>query len=200
MQKEIDNIIPIMNCIIHPDDSIKPWAKSRNNYEWYYTFGKLLQPTSILEVGVSRGYSSVAMGLGCKIPPTQFFLIDSELDGIPITEAIHNIQSIFQNSIIYPLISDSQVIQALPNNFIADISHVDGCHSYEGVQKELSLVYPCTHRYIIVDDTNVDYIAKGVEEFASSHNDIQIIHRITESLTGQINLEKSSPLRTCPTQ
>ena len=193
MQKEIDNIIPIMNCIIHPDDILKPWAKSRNNYEWYYTFGHTFQPISILEIGVSRGYSSIAMGLGCTIPPLHFFLIDSQLDGIPITTAIQNINQIFPNAIVETLIADSQIIESLPSHFIADVSHVDGCHTFGGVQKELALVYPCTRYYIIVDDTHGDYIANGVREFVSTHDNIQIIHEITESLTGQMILEKSQP-------
>ena len=116
MQKAIDSIIPMMRCIIHPDDILKPWTKSQNNYEWYYTFGRIFQPTSILEVGVSRGYSSIAIGLGCALPPTQFFLIDSELDGIPITTAIQNIEQIFPDAIVEHLIADSQVIESLPQS------------------------------------------------------------------------------------
>ena len=174
----------------HSDDILKPWVQSQNYYEWYYTFGKIFQPTSILEVGVRRGYSLIAMGLGCTIPPSQFFLIDNEIEGIPITTAIQNINQIFPGTIVEHLIADSQIIESLPSYFIADVSHVDGCHTYEGVQKELALVYPYTRYYIIVDDTHVDYIDNGVKAFVFTHNDIQIIHEITESLTGQMILEK----------
>ena len=193
MQKQIEDITLILGNIIDPIIKNETWVCDKNNYEWYYTFGRLLQPTSILEIGVSRGYGSIAMGFGCENPPTHFFFVDNEIDGIPITTAIQNINQIFPNAIVETLIADSQIIESLPSHFIADVSHVDGCHTFGGVQKELALVYPCTRYYIIVDDTHGEYIANGVKTFVSTHNDIQIIHEITESLTGQMILKKSQP-------
>jgi predicted O-methyltransferase YrrM len=73
------------------------------------------------------------------------------------------------------------VVNNFDNNSI-DILHIDGCHDYEYVLKDLSLYSDkiTTNGIIIMDDINWPSVKSAMDTFLKSTNKFKIIHVETE--------------------
>lgn len=165
MRKAIDDITELMRPHVRPEHL--SWVSTGGNrYEWYFTVAAIEKPRRIIEIGVRNGYSAMAMILGHA--PESIVLVDSEYDGVPLTEAVERIGG---RCDCIPLRLNSQEVEylPLPASWLGSVgvAHVDGWHSVEGVQKEIALVMPwmVAGGLIVVDDCKHDNVWPGVETY-----------------------------------
>lgn len=156
--KRIENLDDALTPYYSPKDRVltkegqKHPAHSRNYYEWYYSYAQALRPTTVLEIGVLYGYSSIAMIMGH--PDIQrLYLFDMGAYGTPLTEGVENIKRLFTGEII-PHAVNTQALTRLDVPEPIDLIHVDGDHTPKGLAHDLDLVLPCLAPtgMIVVDD------------------------------------------------
>lgn len=174
--KSIDNIRPLMlNYFIGEDCQCKH-VICGNYYEWYYSYARQYKPRRVLEIGVRWGYSVIAMYLGSS-SIDEFFLVDSEVDGIRLDDAIWNIRRLIKgDAVIKALCVDTQKTASLGFDGMFDIIHIDGHHSASGITHDLNLVYPLfsPKGIIICDDMEMPEMKTSVEAWASEHQELEL--------------------------
>ncbi len=174
--KRIENLDDALAPYYSPKDHVlqkegpRHPAHSRNYYEWYYSYAQALQPTTVLEIGVLYGYSSIAMIMGH--PGIQrLYLFDMGAYGTPLTEGTANITRIFKG-MIHPRAVNTQTLLSLDVPELIDLIHVDGDHTPKGLAHDLDLVLPCLapKGLIVVDDVTACAGLRDVcMHFAASH-------------------------------
>jgi len=205
MEKLIDNIMPELQKYIHEEDLDLPQFYSYDYYEWYYTYGKLFKPKTLLEIGVRRGYSAISLGLGSQ-QIEEYFLIDNAEDGVPLAEGGANIQTAFPKAKINMLQQNSQDIKNI-SEFVptfVDMVHIDGRHDFKGATNDLKLTYSICSNIIVLDDVGhhkneqgIEKYIHGIEEailyFLAAHKEFVINSHIC-NWTGNIILQRRKPL------
>jgi predicted O-methyltransferase YrrM len=135
-----------------------PWLKSDEAllipriYREKHALALLLQPRTILEIGVRCGYSAAAFltaateaqYVGYDADTTRFGGFDGAL-----VFAKRMLASRFPSRTRI-ITQDTQKLDKLPFQY-ADLVHVDGDHSYEGCWHDLTMAAPIAH-WILVDD------------------------------------------------
>lgn len=130
----------------------------------------------IFEVGFNAGHSAILMLLG-RDPsrPTTLTICDIA-EHAYMKPCVEYVRKVFPNVVIEYIIGDST--RVLPKWIDAnqqsigtyDVFHVDGCHSEECAKSDLgcAVKLTCEGGTIIVDDTNIEYIDRIVEEYIAS--------------------------------
>jgi predicted O-methyltransferase YrrM len=157
--------------IANPDDP----AKQRFD-EWvdYYklkaAIAKVVQPRSILEIGVRFGYSAAAFLHGN--PAASYVGIDNDSDSFGGTKgAIEWARQMLRDKKATFLVADSQSMKRFPGG-IYDLIHVDGQQDGDGTYHDLELAVK-QGRVVLVDGyfwTATNFHA--VNEFLFRHKDI----------------------------
>lgn len=119
------------------------------------TVARVLQPETIVEIGVGVGVSALAFLAGC--PNSTYFGYDNDCqDGrdFPVKP------SEFVNSLLsgrgFVRIADSTRLYNLP---LCDFVHVDGGHDYDTCYNDVMLAWRSKARWILVDDARDSTVA-----------------------------------------
>ena len=148
---------------LKPDDPFIgsiPHEQVQAYYDLKYRIARIVQPRSILEIGVRAGYSAAAF-IAASSPDVKYVGLDfdnSDADiqnrhgGLPGYSqwAIESLKAHFPRASIEIVQIDTQV-ELIQLDGIFDLVHVDGDHSYEGCYRDLVQVERYA-RWILVDD------------------------------------------------
>ncbi len=135
---------------------------SGNCFEWYWALGKVLNPTSFLEIGVRFGFSflpTIQTATNCK------YALGWDLETYGNNDiAIRNISEYYHGDCVWDIQHvDSQMQMSFPQFF--DLVSIDGCHDYECKIHDLKL---CIGRcnYVILDDYDyIPQVRQAVDDF-----------------------------------
>lgn len=145
-----------------------------NYREWYAGYAKALEPKRVLEIGVLRGDSCIALLQG--FPSIEHFeLYDWEKEG-PLSEAIANIRRHSQATITaHP--GDTQQLAELGETGLFDLIHIDGDHTYPGCLHDLTLAAPhlAPGGLMVADDASTSPVSEAVKEFQRANQGWQSI-------------------------
>jgi predicted O-methyltransferase YrrM len=139
---------------LHPQDVPAPstWPPC---YEVKFALARLLQPRSILEIGVRAGYSALAFLTAC--PEASYVGIDSNSDthgGFHgALDHARELLAPFQTVVLEMTSANyGEQLGANPDPSGFDLVHVDGDHSLDGCLADLRLADRLQPRTILVDD------------------------------------------------
>jgi hypothetical protein len=159
--------------VLHPQDT-HPWNfRTREFYDEYrlkYNIAKLVQPKSILEVGVRFGYAAHAFL--CAAPKALYVGLDVDepswgpYKGIPREWAELQLRRRWPNNDICTWRTNTQTE---PQKFFAeqfDMIHIDADHSFDGALHDMQTFWPFCGKAMVVDDvTEIESVANAVKEF-----------------------------------
>lgn len=184
--------------IICPDDHTATPERIegyKSHYTTKYLICKLLNPKTIIEIGVRAGYSSWAFFQAC--PDAVIYGFDNNCGKHGGQDGQNGQYKRWANKILAPyhfyyFEMDTQIVNKLPIAEDIDLFHIDGDHTREGVYNdlELALKHILIGRYILIDD--IDYlpeVSEGVSDFIRLHNrDIEYIY--IPSFRGEMLMRK----------
>lgn len=171
--KELEDRQILADIVLEDDEDL--WFVNSNDiYIWYYAIGKVLSPSSILEIGTRAGYSLKAMISGSSVPPSEISLwsLDGELD---IVESQDYCEYYFGNlgcrcdfrKGLTQDIDDLNITERV------DIVHIDAFHSEEGCYHECALGIRVLKDggYLLIDDISSGPLVKaGAIAFCRDYN------------------------------
>jgi SAM-dependent methyltransferase len=171
-----------------PDDPLRrhfpEWAVY---YKTKWAIAKVLQPNSILEVGVRFGYSAAAFLDAC--PAAHYVGIDAdraEFGGIP--GAIEWAKKITAGFSAEFLVADSQELKRFPGE-VYDLIHVDGQQDGDGTFHDMELA--CKQaRFVLADGffwTRQNFLA--LSEFLFQRRDLLEYYCVIPGYAGELLLK-----------
>lgn len=166
-KKAIDDIHPFLSKIVQNVDLNKDYYLSCNNYEWYFTFGKMFKPKHILELGVRYGYSAASMIYGSEFGLENVISYTGvDWEEIPMSNQIarDNLNKLFPYLEINIVTSDTNKLEHyMVDNKMFDLIHLDACHK-EGLLKEFEITWPMLEKngILIIDDMFSYYTKTGM--------------------------------------
>ena len=175
--------------VLHPEDT-HPWNfRTREFYEEYrakYAIAKLVQPKSILEIGVRFGYSARSFMMAA--PDARYLGIDFDepswgpYQGAPREWAEKRLKFLYPNNKIQTLKQDSQVLQSVTDLVEPfDLVHVDADHTYKGALQDMITFWPACKNTMVVDDAME--VRPSIEAFKEKHSG-QFVELEVHSLRG----------------
>jgi hypothetical protein len=156
----------------------------------------VLQPRSVVEIGVRYGYSALAFLDAC--PEATYLGIDNDSSHSGgVVGAVDRAREAMRDRRAEVLIADSQTLAALPGPQY-DLAHVDGRQDGAGTWRDLALVFPAC-RYILVDGffwTRTNY--EACSEFLLRHRDCIEWFASVPFYGGELLIRKKDPLPRLP--
>ncbi len=164
-----------------------------DTYDLYGGIAAYVQPETILEIGVFRGYSMAAMLKGADGSVSVALGVDKGVDVAHASrEAVKKLRFEFPSVGIAFLEIDSQTdYQKVPRGPY-DIVHIDGDHSYEGATNDLANYGKLVSErgVIIVHDTVDPNVHQAALEFAYRQ---KMDYRQIDNACGNILLCRRQP-------
>lgn len=163
-------MFPLAN-FLYPGDTafMKDDMKVVENYYLFkYSVALLVDPQSILEIGVRAGYSAAAFLSAC--PTILYYGVDADngmyggLKGCYLW-AVRTLPKQFPEAKIQISILDTQEQEPEGKGF--GLAHIDGDHSYKGCLHDLRLVQRLQCKWALVDDIthHADTVGLAVKHF-----------------------------------
>ena len=160
--------------VLHPEDT-SPWdfrtLDFYNEYKTKYAIAKLVQPHTILEIGVRFGYGAHSFLLGA--PGASYVGLDFDepswgpYEGVPRLWAEKNLHAHFPKASIVTFKCNTQK-GGIPVNLPRDLVHIDADHSYNGALHDMVTFWPLTGRAMVVDDyTEIAEVRGAVQTFVA---------------------------------
>lgn len=179
-KKLIDDIHPFLNQIVQDIDLDKDYYLTTDHYEWYYSFGKIYKPRTILELGVRFGYTASCLIKGTIDVGTKFV----EYEGVDIEETVlgsniigyTNIKKLFPNEKINIVNADTTTLDPRKlNNKEFDLIHLDASH-LEPILLEYDIAYKLLKKggIMIIDDMFSRAIGEIPEAHINAINQLKI--------------------------
>jgi predicted O-methyltransferase YrrM len=155
-----------------------------------YAIAKVLNPGTILEIGVSSGMSAMAFLAAC--PEAHYTGIDNGADDWKLVERARELLAKQERSFaIIPF--NSQELKKLPGGAY-DLIHVDGCHLRECAKHDVLLAWEAIslNGYILVDDTRDTAVAAGTFDALAEINPGSVDWcYLNDTWTGNILIHRS---------
>jgi 2-polyprenyl-3-methyl-5-hydroxy-6-metoxy-1,4-benzoquinol methylase len=159
-------------------------------YQLKAAIAAVLQPKSILEIGVRYGYSAAAFLHGS--PSASYLGIDIDADSFGgHHNAIAWAKKILAGSRAEFLVADSQTMTRFPGT-VYDLIHIDGQQDGDGTYHDLELAVQ-QGRYVLVDGyfwTTTNFAS--VNEFLMRHKDAIEFYSVVPGYAGEL-LIKTEP-------
>ena len=183
------------DTVLHPEDT-HPWNfRTPEFYEEYrlkYALAKLIQPRSILEVGVRFGYS--AQSFLFAAPTATYIGLDKDepswgpYKGVPRHWAHAVLRARYPDIELCTWGIDTQTENARDLLLMKfDMVHIDADHSFAGALHDMQTFWPFCRRVMIVDDTaEIPEVASAVLEF--------LIHEPTATACGTMVAKRGATL------
>ena len=160
--------------VLHPQDT-SPWdfrtLDFYNEYKTKYAIAKLVQPHTILEIGVRFGYGAHSFLLGA--PEASYVGLDFDepswgpYEGVPRLWAEKNLHAHFPKASIVTFKCNTQK-RGIPVNLPRDLVHVVADHSDNGALHDMVTFWPLTGRAMVVDDyTEIAEVRGAVQTFVA---------------------------------
>ena len=144
----------------HPDYSAHITEDYRIRYAAFkHTVAKVLQPESILEIGVRGGVSALAFLHARNV---KFLGIDNSLDTKTWNLNFEKNAEFWFNHFSYStqiLTHDSQKMESFPK---FDLVHIDGGHAFEEVRHDFINAWKSGARWILCDDGTDSAVVAGI--------------------------------------
>ncbi len=186
--------------VLHPEDT-HPWNfRTKEFYEEYktkYAIAKMIQPDSIIEVGVRFGYSAYSFLLAA--PHVMYTGLDIDepswgpYEGIPRLWAQRRLRDTYPNASIETCLCDTQEDTSpllLPTH--ADMVHIDADHSFLGALHDMTIFWSYCNRVMVIDDyTQIREVTEAVTAFMVANKDAILLE--TASLRGSAIIVKDRP-------
>lgn len=159
-------------------------------YEWYYAYGLVLRPTTLLEVGVLGGGSVISTALGARdagCAMTTVWLVDdgSDARSVPLSVVSNRLRSILPPScIVRPIEEDSQRMRSLPPSAPFDIISIDADHRVGPCYHDLRISLPMLAHdgHVLVDDAQWSWVRDAVDAFVADRPHLDDLY--VETMTG----------------
>ena len=161
------------DTVLHPEDTY-PWNfRTPEFYEEYrlkYALAKVIQPTTILEVGVRFGYS--AQSFFFAAPRATYVGLDKDepswgpYKGVPRLWAEDALHRVHPHADFLTWETDTQIEKQefVPRGF--DLVHIDADHSYKGALHDMLTFWAFCRRVMVVDDVSeILPVEMAVEDF-----------------------------------
>ena len=141
---------------LSPKDPDYSWHVGyANSYSRFkYAVARVLQPKSILEIGVRCGLAALAFLDAC--PNAEYYGIDSS-DGELVQIGLKAIRE--KNPSAHFTHKDSQQIDSFSE---VDLIHIDGCHEHPSVAHDVILAIQSRSPWILCDDANDSKVMAGI--------------------------------------
>jgi len=152
-----------------PGDRFSDWWTSRRGYPFYAGLAKVVQPSSVFEIGVRLGYSLVSMYRGYPLIDAVVG-VDAEIY-IPGSQgkAFENLRAAGYAGKLGLFTASSHVFKPGPEVF--DLVHVDGDHTFQGAMQDIAKAWPLVgpNGIMVVDDTSyIGDVKAAVESIRKS--------------------------------
>jgi len=143
IKKLCSNIVPYIDRYVIVEDRGSPWLDNRDNYEWYYSYGKTFKPKKILEIGTRCGYSLISMMFGAEGAVRKVCFYDNEKDmGGSIAIATDNIDKAFPDvEVVSFKVDTNEIDTPFHNDRDYDIVHIDADHTPDSVRHDFKLFW-----------------------------------------------------------
>jgi len=167
--------------VLHPQDT-HPWDfRTPAFYEEYrvkYAIAKLIQPHSILEVGVRFGYA--ARSFLFAMPEASYIGLDfdepswGDFAGLPRVWAETRLHARYPHNDIRTFHFDTQKDSLTPLGLeLIDMVHIDADHSYGGTTRDLATFWPLARKAVVVDDYGgIATVQLAVDEFCEDQPNV----------------------------
>jgi len=171
----VETLAPLLNAIVPQEGRI---ATPGDYYEWYFAYGEVLRPKTVLEIGVLGGGSAASLVLGaggenCSIE--HFDLIDNEShdqQAVPLALAASRVTRAAGGKFrANAYLLDSQRLRALPDGPLYDLISIDGDHRTGPCFHDLRISLPrlAPGGHILCDDAQWDWVKWAVDDFVAEH-------------------------------
>jgi hypothetical protein len=206
IEKTLDDILQIIQSVSKPEDlEGNSFYRHRSIERYDELFYKQINLTwagskatqKICEIGFNAGHSAYLLLLSNSTPNLQFTIFDIGEHEYTVP-CLKYIASKYKDTVFFFTKGDSTLtIPSFISNFTSELSsydivHVDGGHSFECACSDIicANLLLKSGGYMIIDDTNVDYISEMVDKLITGGNykEIQILptlgyqHRILQKL------------------
>lgn len=149
-------------------------------YEWYYAYGRLLRPATILEIGVLGGGSVASLAIGThegQRDLTNIWLVDDRShDGgssaVALSTVADRVRRVVPGSCIMRTFEeDSQRLAALLPGPLFDVISIDADHRIGPCYHDLRISLPrlAPDGHILVDDAQWTWVRDAVDAFVADH-------------------------------
>lgn len=178
----MDIITPVLDAVLiapgeldilgelHPADIGQEWM-DKGTYRFYWAIGRAFRPESYIEIGVRFGYSiqSIAAGSG-QLKTVYGFDNEYDMPG-SLSVADARVRGLVRNT--YFTKADSQTLETL-GRIQADLAHVDGMHTRDGVYHDCELAIEAIKPggILLIDDVGGDAgleVRRGSLDFCEAY-------------------------------
>lgn len=148
-----------------PEAYQKEWVRTEQFRIGYAAFKRevanVLQPKTILEIGVGIGISAMAFLDAC--PEASYTGIDNDSEegrDFPVRPTGFVTDLLYAKKYDYTILKkDSHTLESFPD---ADLIHVDGAHDYFSAVRDMILAWGTKSPWILVDDCRDSTVAAAV--------------------------------------
>lgn len=172
-------VVAQIDALLEP---VVPWYKRvtergvHDYYEWYYAYGRILRPRSILEIGVLGGGSVVALCLGAgEGMVRQVHLVDDESasEKWKLADAATAVRAVAPACEVTIFAGadagDSQRLAVLPAGPVFDVISIDADHRVGPCYHDLRISLPrlAADGHVLVDDAQWSWVRDAVDAFTA---------------------------------
>jgi len=168
-----DQIRRIYKWLSYDHKNRLPYAALKQEFGWVvseefrksyacfkYAVAIVLQPKTIIEIGVGAGISALAFLAACPEASYLGIDLDTQESFYDLGEATKKIASVSRSTRILSVDSRSLQPEDLPK--VSDLFHIDGGHDFETAKNDMMLAWKSESKWILVDDANDSSVAAGV--------------------------------------